>query len=220
MSTSDGSVFKRTGADTISARAFWAVLALFVCYGVGIAAWGTRVAMSMDYHPTGTGLLVLGLGIPIAGIFLASRTENAVLAFIGLTMVCLPEGYVMGPYLNHYSPDVVFNACLLTLFVTGVMGGAGIVFPSVFSNIGGALFTALCSLLVIRILQLFVPALAHLTLIDWLAAGLFSLYIGYDMWRASQIPHTVKNAIDVAIAIYLDMVNLFLSILRIFGSKD
>ena len=52
------------------------------------------------------------------------------------------------------------------------------------------------------------------------AAGLFSLYIGYDVYRSQQFPHTVDNAIDSAIDIYLDVINLFLNLLRIFGKAN
>jgi hypothetical protein len=63
------------------------------------------------------------------------------------------------------------------------------------------------------------PSLQSLSWIDYLAAGLFSLYIGYDMYKASQVTKTVDNAIDVAINLYLSIINLFLTLLSI-KSRD
>jgi len=46
------------------------------------------------------------------------------------------------------------------------------------------------------------------SIIHYLAAGLFALYIGYDMWRASEIPATLDNAVGVSISTYFDPRNL------------
>jgi len=67
--------------------------------------------------------------------------------------------------------------------------------------------------------QMFIPAL-RLGIIDYIGAGLFSLYIGYDMYRANHVAKTLDNAIDISIDLYLDIVNLFLFVLRILGKKD
>ncbi len=47
----------------------------------------------------------------------------------------------------------------------------------------------------------------------------FCGYIGVDWGRANQIERTVDNAIDSAAALYLDIINLFLRILRIMSKK-
>ena len=54
----------------------------------------------------------------------------------------------------------------------------------------------------------------------WIAAGLFSLYLGYDIYRSQQYPKTIKNAVASALDIYLDLANLFIRLLEIMGKKD
>ena len=54
---------------------------------------------------------------------------------------------------------------------------------------------------------------------DWIAAGLFSLYIGYDIYRSQQYPKTLDNAVDSALDIYMDIANLFMRILSILGDS-
>ena len=51
-------------------------------------------------------------------------------------------------------------------------------------------------------------------------AGVFSLYIGFDVWRSQQFPKTVDNAVDCALDIYLDLANLFIRLLSILARKD
>ncbi len=56
--------------------------------------------------------------------------------------------------------------------------------------------------------------------IDWVVVLIFCGYIGYDWGRANQIPKTLDNAVDSAAALYMDIINLFLRILRILGRRQ
>jgi FtsH-binding integral membrane protein len=74
--------------------------------------------------------------------------------------------------------------------------------------------------LIVRVLQIFIPSLRGFGLIDWAGAGIFSLYIGFDWYRATEVPKTLNNAVSIALDLYLDVVNLFLIFLRIEGGSD
>nr|MCR4832572.1 Bax inhibitor-1 family protein [Butyrivibrio sp.] len=80
---------------------------------------------------------------------------------------------------------------------------------------GGILFGCLIGLVIVELVLLIlgVPQ----SILTWAGVGIFALYIGYDYWKAQQYPKTVDNAIDSALDIYLDIINLFLRILRILG---
>ncbi|MFZ3032322.1 MAG: Bax inhibitor-1 family protein [Candidatus Moraniibacteriota bacterium] len=169
------------------------------------------------WHPSFWMFLFVGLVLPIVGILLSGFSSNAIISFIGFNLVVIPFGAILGPVLAQYEltqPGAVTRAALLTATVTALMGVSGLMFPQFYKNIGGALFMALLCLLGVRVLQMFVPNLQNVGFIDYLAAGLFALYIGYDMWRASDIPATLDNAVDVAVSLYLDIINLFLSLLK------
>ena len=56
--------------------------------------------------------------------------------------------------------------------------------------------------------------------ISWASAIIFSFYISYDVSRSQVYPYTISNAIGSAMDIYLDIVNLFLSLLEIFGEHS
>lgn len=212
-------VFERTGESTMSQRGFYAALGGIVAFGLWLSS--VVAAEFVSWDPSLWMILLVGLGIPLVGILLASASTNPGISFLGYLMVAIPFGMLLGPVLNSYSPEIVERAMLYTAAVTLVMGVAGLLYPGFFAKIGGALFVALIGLVVVRLISLFVPALANMTLIDYAAAGIFSLYIGYDMHRASVMPHTLDNAVDTALSLYLDIINLFMSLLRILGhSKD
>jgi FtsH-binding integral membrane protein len=158
------------------------------------------------------GLILIGLVLPIAGCFMA-MSDNFGISFVGYNMITLPFGLVLGPVLNQYAPDVVQNAALLTAMITAVMGLAGVTFPNFFRSIGSALFVALIGLVVVRLIAIFVPTLNSFGIIDYIAAGIFSLYIGYDMFRATEATRSVGSALKIAVSLYLDIINLFTSLL-------
>jgi len=98
------------------------------------------------------------------------------------------------------------------------MMGAGSLLPAFFERIGRALGVVLLIVIVVEFSAIFVFGLDR-NVIDWIIAIVFCGYIGYDWVRANRIPKTLDNAVDSAAALYIDIVNLFLRILRILGRR-
>ena len=208
--------FSRTGFNQISERTFFGTLTGFVLYGLMISY------VSAFFAPATLSILeliLLGLVLPIAGCFLAMN-DNLVVSFVGYNMITIPFGLVLGPVVSQYAPNVVQNAVLLTAMVTGIMGFAGITYPNFFRSIGSALFVALLGLVIVRVIAIFVPVLNSFGIIDYVSAGIFSLYIGYDMFRATEATRSVGSALKIAVSLYLDIVNLFMSLLSILGNDN
>ncbi len=221
MATTLGSdVYDRSGSDEMSRNAFYFILGCALSWG--FVATGIVASLTTEWQPNIWELLGWGLVLPIIGIFMSVST-SAFVSFIGFNLVVIPFGAILGPVLAKYNlmhPGIVADTASLTAAITGAMAVTGLLFPDFYKGIGGALFGALSCLLIVSILQIFIPALQHFTVIHYIGAGIFSLYIGYDMYRASTIPATADNAVDVAISLYLDIINLFLQLLEIFASAS
>lgn len=208
-------VYERTGTDEMARNAFYFVMGCILVWG--FVATYIISSMTADWRPGIVEYLVVGLGLPLLGVFM-SANKSAFISFLAFNLITVPFGAVLGPLLAQYEladPGIVARAAMLTGGVTGVMALSGLAFPDFYRSIRKALFVALAALLVVMVISMFIPALMGFTVIHFLAAGLFALYVGYDMWRASEIPATLDNAVDVSISLYLDTVNLFLWILRI-----
>ena len=80
------------------------------------------------------------------------------------------------------------------------------------------LFVALIALVIASIIEMFLRS--NLLIVSYIAALIFSLYIGYDIYRAQRTEPTLDKAIDSALSVYLDIINLFMRILSITGSKN
>lgn len=166
-------------------------------------------------------LLVGYLVLSIAGIIIANKSHNPVVSFLGYNMVVVPFGLIISMAVYAYGgigSAVVTNAFLYTLLISVAMMACVMIAPGFFSKLGGALAAVLIGMVVCEVVLLILGV--RQDWIDWLAAGLFSLYVGYDIWRSQQFPKTLDNAVDSALDIYMDIANLFIRILSILGKRN
>lgn len=205
-------VFNRVGNSSISDRTFMGSLAAFVCYGLLVTT--IMASYFAPMIPSLTYIICVGLIIPLIGIFMSSSSQIA-LSFIGYNLIVAPIGLTLGPIAHFYSHDIVQNAALLTLLITGMMGFAGVTYPKFFEKLGNVLFYSLLCLVVVRLIGIFVPVIGSFGMLDYIAATIFSLYIGYDMHRSTKVQRTYTNALHIAVSLYLDILNLFLSLTNI-----
>ena len=157
----------------------------------------------------------------IAGTAITIKSDNPFVSFLGYNMVVVPVGLVVASVVTLYGgldSSVVLHAFFFTGVITGCMIMLSIAYPGFFARIGGLLFGVSIGMMLCWFLSWFLGFDTYWY--SWLGAILFSLYIGYDYWRAQTYVKTVDNAVDSAAAIYLDIVNLFLHLLRIFGRSD
>ncbi len=212
------SVFsKGRSLSEMSEKTFYSSVAGLVGYGLVLTA--LLAAYVAPAVPSTLFMILCGLVLPIVGIFV-SQNSNPKIAFLGYNLIVTPFGLVLGPVANFYSADVVFNTTIITSIIAGLMVAAGLTYPDLFKSLGGVLFYSLLGLLIVRIIAIFVPAMNNFGIIDYIAAAIFSLYIGYDMYRASTIGRTWSNIVGISVSLYLDIINLFLSLLSILGSDN
>lgn len=222
--SSGAEVWDRSGTDSLSRRAFLGLIGGLTFYGLALNAVLATWAMQVHFQPGLVLMLVLAIGLPLAGIFIARRAQSVPVALLGYHLLLVPMGLILGPilsvYINIGGMAIVTRALMLTGCTVGVMTLLGLSYPDIFAKLGGVLFASLMALVVLRLISFFVPSLAAAGWVDWLAAGIFTLYIGYDCHRAMSIPATGRNSVDVAISLYLDIYNLFLTILRLLSRRD
>lgn len=214
-------VFARTQVvgSEISAAAYNAIIGITLLIGFAI-----NFAM-VKYIPVATiasiNPLVLIIGYFVCcltGISLFTKSDSPSVSFLGYLLVVTPFGLIINLVVSRYSSGVVINAIQATGCITFVMMLLGTMYPAFFKSIARGLFIALICTIVVELVMIFVFNTHH-TIIDWVVVLIFCGYIGYDWARANSIPKTVDNAIDSAAALYMDIINLFLRLLRILGRR-
>lgn len=214
-------VFKRSSTTDpiISATAYNFAIGLTLCWGFAmnwLMVTNIDPQLIADVNPW---IFFIGyFASCFFGLYLFNKSSNPLVSFIGYNFVVIPFGLIINLVVSGYDASIVSEAIRITGLVTIGMMCLGSMFPAFFKKISGALSIALLLVIVVELIEIFVFGIHH-GILDWIVVLIFCGYIGYDWGRANQIPKTLDNAIDSAAALYMDIINLFLRILRILGRK-
>jgi len=163
--------------------------------------------------------LVGSFGTLIALQFLRERSPlNLGLLYAFATFEGMLLGLILEAYVARGLGGVVLNAAATTAAVTLGAGAYGYTTRRDLSGMQGILFVGLLGVIVASVLGIFV----HLPLlyvgISAVAAVLFTGFLVFDLNRvANSRGASEGQAILLAVRVYLDIVNLFLALLRLFG---
>lgn len=155
--------------------------------------------------------------VALVGIGISKFSDNPIVSFIGYNLVVLPVGVVLSICLKDYYVSSIVQAFILSTLITIVLIIVSSIKPEIFLSMGKTLFICLSAVIVIEFIMILfgnVPTKWW----DLIVALLFCGYIGYGWAEAQNNAKTLDNAIDSAVALYLDIINLFLRLLG--SSKD
>lgn len=218
---SENSVFDRITTDDpiVGAGIYNLVIGLTLIWGFAVNYWMVTNIDPEAIASVNPWIFFIGyFASCFFGIYLFQKSSNPVVSFIGYNFVVVPFGLIINMVVSQYDPELVTEAIRITGLVTIAMMCLGTLFPAFFQKIAGALTIALLLVIVVELIEVFIFNTHH-GILDWIVVLIFCGYIGYDWGRANQIPKTIDNAIDSAAALYMDIINLFLRILRILGRK-
>ncbi|MBV1911863.1 MAG: Bax inhibitor-1 family protein [Kangiellaceae bacterium] len=214
-------VFERSSTTDpiISATAYNLVIGLTLCWGFAINWLMVTSIDPQSIADVNPWIFFIGyFASCFFGIYLFNGSSKPFVSFIGYNFVVVPFGLIINLVVSRYDGAIVSEAIRITGLVTIAMMCLGSMYPKFFAKISGALTVALLLVIVVELIEIFVFGIHH-GILDWIVVLIFCGYIGYDWGRANQIPKTMDNAIDSAAALYMDIINLFLRILRILGRK-
>ena len=217
------SVFKRSEKSSpgavISGGFYNFIIGIVLCWGFGVNYLMVKYIPVSTFASVSPWLLIIGyFASCMFGLFLFTRSSSPFVSFLGYNFVVVPFGFIVNLVVHQYDPDIVMDAVRVTGYVTAGMMVLGSLFPRFFQRIGGVLTIALIVVIIVELIEIFLLGIHH-GILDWVVAVIFCGYIGFDWARANSIPKTADNAVDSAAALYMDIINLFLRILRIMGNR-
>jgi len=163
------------------------------------------------------------LGLAIGGlvllIILMFARESA-FALPLLFLFAAVEGLSIGPTIGFYlaapnGPQVVASALGTTAVAFFSLMAYASTTKRNFSFLGSFLFAGLIVVILMSVIGLFWHSAAFQLTIAGITAILFCGYLLFDLWRIWNGGET--NPIMAAVSLYLDILNLFMALLRIFG---
>jgi len=185
----------------------------FVCTALG-AVIGIRL---------GPGAMILSIvgsiGTLIALYFAREKSPaNLWLLYTFATFEGMALGLILESYVARGLGGAVMNATITTGAVTLAAGTYATTTKRDLSGMGSILFIGLIAVIVASIVGIFIQLpLLHLG-IAAVSALLFTGFLVFDINRVANAKGATQGeTIMLAVAVYLDIFNLFLALLRIFG---
>lgn len=160
---------------------------------------------------------------------LASRIDRMSFLTAGLMFVAysILTGLTFSTIFLLYSMDVIVQTFCITAGVFGSMSIVGMTVKKDLSSLGRILLMALIGLVVATIVNLFMHNTGLAMIINYAGVLIFVGLTAYDTQKIKQMALAYngddemrgKLAVWGSLTLYLDFINLFLYILKIFGSK-
>ena len=187
-----------------------------VALTVGCTALGAYIGRNMT---GGTGILFfIGAFACIFGLNIASSRGREQLAIALLFGLGLLLGLAVAPVLNAYAqadPAALWQAAGATGAFVAALGAAGYATRRDLSSWARALFWALLALIVFGLVTIFV-SIPHANII-YAVLGLV-IFGGYTIFDFNRLRRAnMASAVPIAAGIFLDIFNVFLFFLQIFG---
>ncbi len=172
-------------------------------------------------------LLLVQLGLVFGLSIFANRLSSTVAGMLFIAYAAL-TGLTFSALLFAYSPTAVISTFAITAGTFGAMSVAGFVIKKDLSAMGRFFMFALIGLIIAMIVNIFVASSALGFGISVIGVLLFAGLTAYDtqMLRNMALSgiegeQAERAAINGALRLYLDFINMFLFILRLFsGSRS
>lgn len=127
-----------------------------------------------------------------------------------------------------YTQTAITEVFFITAGTFGAMAFIGSTTKRDLTKLGGILFMALIGLIIASVVNFFVQSNTLDLIVSYVGVLIF---VGLTAWDAQQIKRMLAMAPDAgegaqkiallgALNLYLDFINLFLYLLRIFGGRD
>lgn len=164
-------------------------------------------------------LSILELVLLISAFFLRRRKA---ISYAFVYIFTFISGITTYPIVAHYAAAAGANTVLLALASTTTVFAGLALYASKskrdFSFLGGFLMAALLALVAISIFSIFWPlSSTGMLAFSFIGVMVFSGYVLYDFSMMKHYGVSPEEVPLMALNLYLDFLNLFISLLRIFG---
>jgi modulator of FtsH protease len=213
-------VMVRTGAEraTLVRRTYLLVLGGVALTIVGVGFTMTQPALMglVARHP------FLSFLFTLAPLFMAQRAKDRYPANIGLTLLfTFTIGVWISPIMAYYAttqPGVIGQAGLLTLSAFTVLTAYAWISKRDFSAWGSFFVVGLWVLIATSLLNMFFKNESASLWLSGMTVLIFSGLLIFDTWRIRNV-YGPDEYVDAAVAIYLDLLNMFMALLHLLGGR-
>jgi FtsH-binding integral membrane protein len=167
---------------------------------------------------------------PLAFVLLMSFGLNRI-SYVGLSLLFIAYSVVTGVSLSFvllaYTASSVLGVFLTSSLVFGVMAIAGYTTKTDLTKFGSLMIMLLTGIIIASVVNMFLHSTGLDMLISYIGVAVFVGLTAYDVQKLKRIGAGLeygdatakKMALMGGLTLYLDFINLFLMLLRIFGRR-
>jgi FtsH-binding integral membrane protein len=205
----------------------WMFVGLAITGGVAAAIGSSDQLLTDITESPGIiiGVIVLQLAI-VFGISFAINRISVGLATVLFLIYSATVGITFAFIFELYTTQSIFTTFLITAGMFGALAVWGAITDADLSKVGSIAFMALIGLILATIVNIFWANSTLYWITTYAGVAIFAALTAYDMQKLKQIgeqglPGDAEGraAILGALTVYLDFINLFLFLLRIFGQQ-
>ena len=206
----------------------WMTLALAITglTAYGVATSPTILSLIFSSKVTFFGLIIaeFALVFAISGAINRLSLSTATLLFILYSVI---NGATLSSIFFAFSVATIGKVFFITAGTFGAMALVGYTTKTDLTSMGKLLFMALLGIIIASVVNMFVASSGLDLILSYVGVLVFVGLTAYDTQKIKQMCQTApdagesaqKLALIGALSLYLDFINLFLYLLRIFGSN-
>ena len=207
----------------------WMTMALVI---TGLCAWGVATSPALVQMVYGSRAAIWVLFIAEIGLVFYTTARIDRLSLSTATTLFIIYSALNGVTLSSIFMVYTMTSIAKVFFITAATFGAtaiyGYVTKTDLTKFGNLFFMALIGLIIATVVNLFLKSAMFDLILSYVGVVLF---VGLTAWDSQQIKRALamqpgldegsqKVALLGALSLYLDFINLFLYLLRIFGRSD
>ena len=203
---------------------FWMFLGLLVTTGVGVMIASVPPETLATYSWLALPLIIAQLGVAFV-LTLAIRKISATVGLLLFFVYAALTGVTLGFILLTYELGSVLAAGSSAAAVFGAAAIYGAVTKRNLSGLGPYLFMGIIGILVASVVNMFIGWDTLSFVISVVGVVIFTALTAYDVQQiqsgnvAAWTQSMEKGAVMGAFKLYLDFINLFFMMLRLFGNR-
>ena len=206
----------------------WMTVALAL---TGLTAFGVASSLTVLKFIFGNELVFYGLIIAELALVLYFSFRIHKMSVTAASMVFIVysilNGITMASIFIVYTKTSIFSVFLITAGMFGAMSIYGRVTKQDLRSAGRYLTMALFGVIIASVVNIFLKSSGLDWLLSLVTVGIFVGLTAYDTQKAYAIAERsdgsdmfAKASVVMALELYLDFINIFLSLLRLFGKKN
>jgi FtsH-binding integral membrane protein len=207
----------------------WMTLALVI---TGFTAYGVATSPGIQQLVFGNSIVMWGLIIAefalVIGVSAAINKLSLTMATLMFILYSVINGALLSSIFLIYTASSIATVFFITAGTFGAMALVGYTTKTDLTSMGKILFMALIGLVIATLVNLFVKSSGFTLILSYVGVLIFVGLTAYDSQKIKQMmlqapdagEGAQKLALLGALTLYLDFINLFIYLLRIFGKRE